>query len=101
MEQITSQLSLLTNMMQRPHWEEHSVDEHLEGESSHHIHFHGNDQHSHPQPPKLDMYKFDGSNPALWVAQMEQYFSLNDICEDQTKLRVGSLYLNQERWQWW
>src|SRR5690606_19876434 len=83
------------------HQEAHSVDEHLEGESSHHIHFHGNHQHYHPRPPKLDMYKFDGSNPAVWVAQMEQYFILNDLRDDQTKLRVGDLYLDQERWKWW
>ena len=47
------------------------------------------------------MYKFDGSNLAIWVAQMEQYFILNDIQDDQTKLCVGALYLDQERWQWW
>ena len=80
--------------------EAHGFNEDLEGESSHNLHFHGNHQHSHPRPPKLDMYKFDASNMAVWVAQMEQYFSLNDIFEDQNKLHVGALYLDQERWQW-
>lgn len=35
--------------------------------------------------------KFDGSNLAVWVAQMEKYFLLNDICEDQTKICVGAI----------
>ena len=61
------------------HLEAHGINEDLEGESSHHIHFHGNHQHSCPRPPKLDMYKFDSSNPIVWVAKMEQYFILNDI----------------------
>jgi len=52
--------------------EAHGINEDLEGEYSHHIHFHGNHQHSHPRPLKLDMYKFDGSNLVVWVAQMEQ-----------------------------
>jgi len=71
------------------HPEAHGLNEDLEGESSHHIHFHGNHQHSHPWPPKLDIYKFDGSNLTVWVAQMEQYFLLNDIQYDETKIRVG------------
>ncbi len=71
------------------HSEAHGFNEDHEGGSSHHIHFHGNHQHSHPRPPMLDMYKFDGSNLAVWVAQMDQYFTL-----DETKLRVGGLYLD-------
>jgi len=47
------------------------------------------------------MYKFDGSHLAIWLAQMEQYFTLNYIKDDATKLSVGSLYLDQERWQRW
>jgi hypothetical protein len=31
---------------------------------------------------------------------MEHYFSLHNIWEDETKLHVGVLYLDQERWQW-
>jgi len=45
---------------------------------------------------ELDMHKFDGSNPIDWVSQMEQYFSLHDIRDDETKLHVGVLYLDQE-----
>ena len=47
------------------------------------------------------MYKFDDSNSDVWLAQMAQYFLLNNIHDDETKLRVGALYLDQERWQWW
>jgi hypothetical protein len=47
------------------------------------------------------MNKFDGSNPAGWVSQMEQNFSLHDIQYDETKIHVGVLYLDKERWQWW
>ena len=32
---------------------------------------------------------------------MEQYFNLNNILDDETQLMVGSMYLDNERWQWW
>ena len=32
---------------------------------------------------------------------MEQYFSLHDIRDDETKIHVGVVYLDQERWKWW
>jgi len=48
--------------------EEYGFNENLEGEFSHHLHFHEIHQHSHPRPPKLDMYKFDGSNMEIWFA---------------------------------
>ena len=32
--------------------------------------------------PKVDMRKFDGSNPSGWVTLMEHYFSLHDIYND-------------------
>lgn len=49
----------------------------------------------------MKMYKFDGSNPAIWLAQMEQYFTLEHIVDDETKLSVAAIYLDQEIWQWW
>jgi len=70
-----------------------------EGESSHSLHFHGKHQHSTPRPPKLEMYKFDGSNPEIWLSQMDQYFTLNHIRDDETKLHMGGFYLDQERFQ--
>jgi len=46
------------------------------------------------------MQKFDGSNPSAWLAQMEQYFELNRIDEQWTKIRVATMYLDSQRWQW-
>jgi hypothetical protein len=51
--------------------------------------------------PRVDVTKFDGSNPTGWVTQMEHYFSLYNITDDLDKLRYGVLHLDQERWQWW
>ena len=48
-----------------------------------------------------NVYKFDGSHPARWLAQMEKYFNLNYILDNDTQLMVGSMYLDNERWQWW
>ena len=47
-----------------------------------------------------DLYKFDGSHTSTWLAQMEQYFRLNHILDDWTKLMEGTRYLDNERWQW-
>ena len=44
----------------------------------------------------MDLNKFDGSNPARWVTQMEHYFSLHGITDDIIKLKVGVLYLVQK-----
>jgi len=81
------------------HPKAHGLNDDFEEESSHHIHLHGNQQHSHPRPHKLYMYKFDGSNLTVWVAQMEQYFLRNDIRDDPTKICVGALYFDHERWK--
>jgi hypothetical protein len=51
--------------------------------------------------PKVEMHKFDRSNQARWVCLIEQYFSLHDIQDDETKLHVGFMYLDQECWWWW
>jgi hypothetical protein len=50
---------------------------------------------------RVDVTKFDGSDPTGWVTQMEHYFSLYGITDDLAKLRYGVLHLDQERWQWW
>ena len=64
-----------------------------------------NFQHHHFQRdlrlPRVDVTKFDGSDPTGWVTQMEHYFSLYDITDDLAKLRYGVLHLDQEHWQWW
>ena len=48
-----------------------------------------------------DLYKFDGSHLAKWLAQMEKYLKLDYVYNDDTQLRLGSIYLDNERRQWW
>jgi hypothetical protein len=50
---------------------------------------------------RVDVTKFDGSDPTGWVTQMEHYFSLYAITDELAKLRYGVLHIDQERWQWW
>jgi hypothetical protein len=50
---------------------------------------------------RVDVNKFDGSNPTSWVTQMEPYFSLYGITNELAKLWYGVLHLDQERSQWW
>ena len=83
------------------HAEAYIGNENSEGKSSQSLHLFSTHQQSQMRPPKIDMYKFDGSHPATWIAQMEQYFTLNHIMDDATQLSVGSMYLDNERWQWW
>ena len=101
MKQIQTLTNTITKGKSGAQSKTYDFNENLEGESSHSLHFYGNHQQSQLRPPKLDMYKFDGSHPAIWLAQMEQYFTLNPIRDDANKISVGSLYLDQERWQWW
>jgi hypothetical protein len=46
--------------------------------------------------PRVDVTKFDGSDPTSWVTQMEHYFSLYNITDELAKLRYGVLHLDQE-----
>jgi hypothetical protein len=50
---------------------------------------------------RVDVTKFDGSDPTGWVTQMEHYFSLYRIIDDLAKLQYGVLHIDQEWWQWW
>jgi hypothetical protein len=50
---------------------------------------------------RVDVTKFDFSDPTGWVTQMEHYFSLYGITYDLAKLGYGVLHLDQELWQWW
>ena len=85
---------------EQAHEEAYNGHEYNEGESSHSPHV----WHTHPppsqRPSKLDVHKFDGSHPSAWLAQMDQYFKLNHLQDDWTKLGVGTMYLDNERWQW-
>lgn len=52
--------------------------------------------------PTLDHPRWTCTNLIAQIGQYQQHnFSLNDIYEDQTKLHVGALYLDPERWKWW
>jgi hypothetical protein len=75
---------------------------HTKAENSSHSH---NFQHHHFQHDlcllRVDVTKFDGSDPTSWVTQMEHYLSLYGITDDLAKLGYGVLHLDQERWKWW
>eukprot|EP00253_Pinus_taeda_P003142 PITA_03142 len=91
----------LSKGKEKAHEEVYNGHEYNDSESSHSPHV----WHTHPppsqRPPKLDMHKFDGSHTSAWLAKMEQYFKLNHILDDGTKLMLGSMYFDNERWQWW
>jgi hypothetical protein len=74
----------------------------IEGKHSSHSHtFHPHHFQHDLRLPRVDVTKFDGSDPTSWVTQMEHYFSLYHITNDLAKLWYGVLHLDQERWQWW
>jgi hypothetical protein len=64
-------------------------------------HFQSNSFHREPRLPRVEVNKFDESNPMVWVTQMEHYFSLHGITDELDKLHYVVLYLDPERWQWW
>jgi hypothetical protein len=75
---------------------------HTEGEnSSHSQNFKPHHFQRDLRLPRVDVTKFDGSDPIGWVSQMEHYFSLYGITNEFAKLRYGVLHLDQERWNWW
>eukprot|EP00253_Pinus_taeda_P001660 PITA_01660 len=86
---------------EQAHEEAYNGHEHNEGESSHSPQVWHTHTPPSQRPPKLDMHKFDGSHSSAWIAQMEQYFKLNHIFDDETQLMLGSMYLDNERWKWW
>jgi len=49
---------------------------------------------------KLDFQRFDGDDPTTWVYQVKQYFSLNQILDDQ-KVNLNSFHLEHEVVQWY
>ena len=46
--------------------------------------------------PKLDMHKFDGTNPVGWVSQMDHFFFLYNIYTNINNYQVALLYLDEE-----
>ena len=89
---------LMSNGKEQAHEEGYNGHEGIYGESSDSPHV----WHTHPppsqRPPKLDMHKFDGSHASAWLAYMDQYFKLNHILDDATKLMLGSMYFDNEWW---
>jgi hypothetical protein len=80
----------------------HDAPPKTEGEHSSHSHtFQPHHFQRDLRLPRVDVTKFDGSDPTGWVTQMEPYFSLYNITNDLAKLRYGVLHLDQECWQWW
>jgi hypothetical protein len=58
-----------------------------EGKTSSHSHtFQSHHFQRDIRLPRVDMTKFDGSDPTSWVTQMEHYFSLYGITNDLAKL---------------
>jgi hypothetical protein len=75
---------------------------HIEGETSSHSQSFQPHHFQHDlRLPRVDVTKFDVSDPTGWVTQMEHYFYLYGITDELAKLRYGVLHLDQERWQWW
>jgi hypothetical protein len=62
--------------------------------SSHNMALHSNSLPCDPRLPRVEVNKFDGSDPTGWVTQMEHYFSLHGITKDLEKLCYGVLYLD-------
>jgi hypothetical protein len=75
---------------------------HIEGENSSQNHnFHHHQFQCDLCLLRVDVTKFDCSDPTSWVTQMEHYFSLYGITYDLAKLWYSVLHLDQEHWQWW
>jgi hypothetical protein len=55
-------------------------------ESSHSMSFHSNHFQQDLCLPRVEVNKFDGSDPMGWVTQMEHYFSLHGITDELAKL---------------
>jgi hypothetical protein len=86
--------SLRTSSSEQPSYQEYHDSSHYQGHHSTHL----------PRDlclPRIEVKKFDGSDPTGWVTQMEHYFSLHGITNDLAKLRYGILHLDLERWKWW
>jgi hypothetical protein len=96
LESLKDKFNTLTHLIKGKHHESHFEDIH----SSHSEHPHSSHSHCGPpyswnNVPKGEILKFDGFDLVGWVSQMEHYFSLHDIRDDETKFHVGVLYLDQ------
>eukprot|EP00253_Pinus_taeda_P034242 PITA_34242 len=80
-------LSVILKGKEEAHEEVYIGNGHSEGESSHSPHLWGLQKQQYCE---LDMHEFDGSHPTTWIAQMEQYFNLNNILDNETQLMESS-----------
>jgi hypothetical protein len=96
-ECLEDKFNTLVQLIKGKHPESHSEDIHSShSKNPRSSHSHWGPPHCWNKVPKVEMHEFDGCDPAGWVSQMEHYFSLDDIRDDETKLHVGGLYLDQE-----
>jgi hypothetical protein len=65
-------------------------------DSSHSLHFQSNSFQHDPRIPRIEVNKFDGYDPMVWVTQMVHYFSLYGIIYELAKLHYVFLYLDLE-----
>jgi hypothetical protein len=80
-------LSLNPTSFKQPSYHEDNDSSHYQGPHSTHL----------PRDlrlPRIEVNKFDGSDPRGWVTQMEHYFSLHGITDDLAKLYYGILHLD-------
>jgi hypothetical protein len=94
-DEINSTLKQFMNKFQGPSSSDPPL--HVEGvDSNQPLHSHSNSLHRDPCLPRVEVNKFDGSDPTTWVTQMEHYFSLHGITDELTKLHYSVLYLDPE-----
>jgi hypothetical protein len=51
--------------------------------------------------PRVDVNKFDGSNPTRCFTQMEHYLYFHGITNELDQLCYSVLHLDPEQWKWW
>jgi hypothetical protein len=100
-DSLEDKFNTLTQLIKGKYPESHSEDSHFDSEHPHYSHSHWGPPHFWNKVPKFEMHKFYGFDSIGWVSQMEHYFSLHDIRDDETKPYVGVLYMDQEIWKWW
>jgi hypothetical protein len=98
--QFTALQSVVNQLLHRPTGPS-SSDQPDTIDSSQSLHFQSNAFHCEPRLPRVEVNKFDGSDPTGWVTQMEHSFSLCGISDELAKLRYDVLYLDHEWWKWW
>jgi hypothetical protein len=70
---------------------------HEDVDYSHYQSFHSNQPHRELCLSRVQVNKFDGSDPTGWVTQMEHFFSLHGITDELAKLYYNVFYLDLER----